>query len=221
MQLILDCADINIIRELYKNFPITGVTTNPTLLSRVKREPYEVLKEIREFIDDDELHAEALCTRAEDIVSEAVSIVKVLGSDTFVKVPVNQEGLKAIRELSRLKIRTTATAVFTTGQAFMAALCGASYVAPYVNRIEKAGQDGVKTALSIQEMLRANKFGTKVLAASFKRVDQVEPLMRGAVDAITLSPEMMVKLIENEGTDRAIESFISDFKTLGRDNMKL
>lgn len=221
MKILIDSADIKAIEKLYECFPVCGVTTNPSLLSKENKDPYEVLKRIRAFIGEDELHVESLCKRAEDIVDEALSITRTLGDDTYVKIPVTAEGVKAIKRLRKLGIKTTATAVFTLGQAYISALADASYVAPYVNRIEMKGGDGTQTALNIQEALRASELECKVLAASFKRIDQVEMLIIKNIDAITLSPAMLSSLLENEGTKAAIEDFDKAFKTLKRENMSI
>lgn len=221
MKILIDSADIKAIEKLYECFPVCGVTTNPSLLSKENKDPYEVLKRIRAFIGEDELHVESLCKRAEDIVDEALAITRILGDDTYVKIPVTAEGVKAIKRLRELGIKTTATAIFTLGQAYISALAGASYVAPYVNRIEMQGEDGTQTALNIQEALRASELECKVLAASFKRIDQVEMLIIKNIDAITLSPAMLSSLLDNDGTKAAIKDFDKAFKTLKRENMSI
>ena len=220
MKLILDTADTTAIAELYRIYPLSGVTTNPTILSREKRDPYEVLKDIRGIIGKDDLHVEIVSRKAETMVEEAESIVGNLGMETFVKIPADEEGIRAIGMLRKLGIRTTATAVFTVNQAFLAAAAGCSYIAPYLNRIENTGADGPGTVIRIQEMLRANGLGAKVVAASFKNTKQVEILLHHGVDAATLPPQILREMTMHPGTEDAIEKFEKDFRTLGLEDMR-
>lgn len=215
MRLIIDDANLSEIERLYDLYPIDGVTTNPSILAKTGRKPYEVLGEIREFLGaDGELHAQAISRRAEDMVAEAEYIVSRLGKATHVKIPAVPEGIKAIKELSRLGYRTTATAVYTPMQAFMAAKAGASYVAPYVNRIDNLGGSGIEVVKEIQDIFRNNGLGTKILAASFKNARQVQELCRCGVDAATVSPAVIDALMKNACVEEAVEKFISDFEGL-------
>ncbi len=219
MKIILDTADVKEIERLYDIYPISGVTTNPSILSKEEKDPYEVLREIRNVIGPDDLHVQTLSRKAADIVEEAKSIVRILGLDVYVKIPVNEEGIRAIRVLSSLGIRTTGTAIFTVNQAYLAAASGASYLAPYVNRIENTGADGPGTVMRIQETLRINGLDTKVVAASFKNVRQVEILAHSGVDAVTLPPSILAEMCKHPGTEDAIDRFEKDFSKLGLENM--
>ena len=215
MRLIIDDADLSEIKRLYHLYPIDGVTTNPSILAKAGRGPYEILGEIREFLGPEaELHAQAISRASEDMVSEAKYIVSRLGKLTFIKIPAVPAGIRAIKELSRLGYRTTATAVYTPMQAFMAAKAGASYVAPYVNRIDNLGGNGVEAVKEIQDIFRNNGLDTKILAASFKNSRQVEELCRAGVDAATVSPAVIDSLMKNASVEEAVEKFISDFEGL-------
>ena len=137
MKLFIDDANIEAIKRLCDLYPIDGVTTNPSILSKQNRNPEEVLKEIREIIGEDGiLFAQAIPTDAEGMVKDAEAIVHVLGKNTVVKIPCIPEGFKAIRILKKKGIPTCGTVVYTPMQAYLAAKAGASYVAPYVNRID-------------------------------------------------------------------------------------
>ena len=145
MKLIIDDAHINLIKEIYEFYPVEGVTTNPSILAKSGRSPYEVLREIREFIGEEgELHVQAVSRDAEGMIQEAHRITEELGKNTFVKIPSVREGFKAMKELHKEGISVTATAVYTPMQAFLAAKCGAAYAAPYINRIDNMGFNGIQ-----------------------------------------------------------------------------
>lgn len=215
MKLLIDDAHIEDIRYLYTYYPVDGVTTNPTILSKCGKDPYTVLQEIRDFIGKDgELHVQAVSRAAEDMVEEAYRITDVLGRNTYVKIPSVKEGFKAMLQLKKEGYRVTATAVYTPAQAFLAAKCGADYVAPYVNRIDNLGYDGIAAVKEIQDMLTANHFETGILAASFKNARQVMSLVTYGITAATLSPDVIKAMDNNKTVESAVEAFISDFETL-------
>lgn len=215
MKVLIDNANLDNIKEIYKYYPIDGVTTNPSILSKNGRAPYEVLKEIRQFIGNDaELHVQVISTKAEDMVEEGRKIVEVLGRNTYIKIPTIPEGLKAMQLLSKEGYNVTATAIYTAMQGFLAAKAGAKYVAPYVNRIDNLGADGIATAREIHNILKANNLNTEVLAASFTNSQQVQSLCLSGLGAATLAPNVLHNLIRNASVDDAEDTFLSDFESL-------
>lgn len=215
MKLLIDDANITRIKELGKYYPIDGVTTNPSILFKSGRAPYDVLSEIREYIGAEaELHVQVVGRTAEDMVEEAYRIVGELGEGTFVKIPAVPEGFRAMKKLSGEKIKLTATAVYTPMQAFLSAKSGALYVAPYINRIDNMGYNGIQTAKKIQHILEADRFETKVLAASFKNSQQVLELCECGIGAVTMSPEIIEMLVRSKEIFSAIDDFIFDFEKL-------
>jgi TalC/MipB family fructose-6-phosphate aldolase len=157
MKFIIDDANIELIKNIYEYFPVDGVTSNPTILAKAGRNPFEVLKEIREFIGKDaELHVQVISKIAEDMIEEAEHILKELGDNTFIKVPVTREGLKAIKVLKAKGVNITATAIYTSMQAYLAGKAGADYVAPYINRIDNLGFDGIEVAKEIHDIFKKN-----------------------------------------------------------------
>lgn len=215
MKLIIDDANIEKIKQLYEFFPVDGVTTNPSILARTGGDPHRVLRGLRDFLGSEgELHVQVLSTDAEGMVAEAGRIRAELGENTCVKVPVTREGLKAIRLLAASDCRVTATAVYTQMQAFLAAKAGAVYAAPYVNRIDNLGGDGVAVARDIHELFQKNGLKTQVLAASFKNCRQVLELVRCGVGAATVSPDVLEAFLKLDAVDAAVERFRLDFEGL-------
>lgn len=215
MKLIIDDAHINQIKTIYEYYPVDGVTTNPSILAKSGRSPYEVLKEIRQFIGQEaELHAQVIARDAEGMIKDAHRIVKELGSNTYVKVPSVREGFKAMKALTAEGISVTATAIYTPMQGYLAGKCGAAYAAPYVNRIDNMGYNGVQVAKKIHDIYKINGMKTEVLAASFKNSQQVLELCEYGIGAATIAPDVIEGLVKNQAITSAIEDFISDFEGL-------
>ena len=222
MELYIDDASIEAIKRLIDLYPIDGVTTNPTILSRTRRDPKEVLQEIRKIIGEDRiLFVQALPMSADGMIEDARKIVEQFGKNTIVKIPSIPEGFKAIRELTKEGIRTCGTVVYTPMQAYLAAKAGASYVAPYVNRIDNMGYDGVSVTKKIQDILENNGYECKVLAASFKNSNQVLELCEYGVGAATCSPDVIDNFVKNVAIDKAVDDFVKDFEEYtGKHSMK-
>ena len=215
MKLLIDDANVAKIKKIYEFYPVDGVTTNPSILAKSGRNPYEVLKEIREFIGEEaELHAQVISLDADGMVKEAEKMVSVLGKNTFIKIPTVPEGLKAMKILSTRGFKITATAIYTPMQAYLAAKAGADYAAPYVNRIDNLGADGIASAKMIQDIYDNNGFKTQILAASFKNSNQVQELCAYGVGASTVAPDVIENLIKNACVTSAVQDFVTDFKKL-------
>lgn len=215
MKILIDFAEIEGIKEMYEFYPVDGVTTNPTILKKSERKPYEVLKEIRAFIGAEaELHVQVISLEAEGMIEEGHKLQKELGKNTFIKIPVTKEGLKAIRHLSNEGANVTGTAIYTSMQGYLAAKAGAKYVAPYVNRIDNLGYSGISVAKQIHEMIKKANLNCGLLAASFKNSQQVIELCEYGADAVTISPDVVEGLIKSEVVTKAIEVFVEDFEKL-------
>lgn len=215
MKLLIDHADITQIKRICDYYPIDGVTTNPTILASCGRQPYDVLTEIRNFIGDDaDLHVQAVAKDAEGIIKDARKIVEVLGKNTYVKIPSVPEGFKAMKALSTEGIRLTATAIYTPMQAYLAAKSGASYAAPYINRIDNMGFDGVQVAKDIHDIFQSNGMEAGLLAASFKNSQQVLELAKYGVLAATVAPDVIDGFVKNAAITSAVDVFVRDFEGL-------
>ena len=215
MKLIIDDAHIDLIKKIYEYYPVDGVTTNPSILAKSGRQPFEVLKEIRSFIREEaELHVQVVAKDADGMVDDAHRIVKELGANTYVKVPSIPEGFKAMKALAKENINITATAIYTPMQAYLAAKCGASYAAPYVNRIDNMGFNGIQVAKQIHDIFKNNNLKTEVLAASFKNSQQVLELCEYGIGASTIAPDIIEGLVKNQAITSAVDDFVKDFEGL-------
>ncbi len=214
MQYIIDSADIKAIKKCVEFYPVAGVTTNPTIISKEHSEDFKgLISEIRSIIGPDRmLHVQTTSDTAESIIEEAVELKKIAGGDFYIKIPVSAEGLKAMRILKGMGIKITATAIFTQQQAMLAALAGADYVAPYINRLDNIVSDGVHVVEEIVELFKMHDIPTKVLAASFKNVEQVHKVAMVGCPAVTINPDLFDQLIYHPLTLYAVDAFTADWE---------
>lgn len=215
MLVLIDNANLKEIEALYNDYPYDGVTTNPSILMKEHKNPFRVLKEIRALLPKDSiLHAQVVSETTDKMVEEAHFMLNEISDDLYVKIPVTTDGLRAIHLLSREGVRITATAIYTPMQAFMAGKAGALFTAPYVNRLDNMGADGVLVAETIHDMFRIHSMETEVLAASFKNSQQILNLCRHGIGAVTASPDVLRALTYHDATFTAEENFTHDFRSL-------
>ncbi len=215
MKLIIDDADIKKIKKIYEFYPIDGVTTNPSILAKSGRSPFEVLKEIREIIGEKaELHVQVVANTANGMIEDAKKITEELGENTYIKIPAVPEGFKAMKLLKAQGYNITATAIYTPMQAYLAGKCGADYAAPYINRIDNMGYDGVAIAKKIHTIFKNNNLPTEVLAASFKNSQQVLDLCEYGIGSSTVAADVIEQFVKNVAITAAISDFTSDFEGL-------
>lgn len=215
MKFLIDDANIERIKALYNYYPIDGVTTNPSILAKYGKPPYEALLAIREFIGNKaELHAQVVSTTAEAMVEEGRKIERILGNNTYIKIPTVPEGLKAMQILRGEGYHVTATAIYTPMQAYLAAKAGAEYAAPYVNRIDNLGGDGVTSTKKMHDIYTRNNLQTRILAAGFKNSQQVQELCEYGVGCLTIASDVIENLIKNANVTMAVNDFVADFEAL-------
>lgn len=214
MLILIDDADLTKIEELYAKYPYDGVTTNPTILSKTgNSDPMDQLKKIRKAIPEDAmLHAQVLSVETDDMVREAKHMVSVLGENTYVKIPATGNGLKAISILAKEGINVTATAIYGVMPAFMAAKAGAKFLAPYVNRLDNLGYDGVQIAKDIHIIVKAAGYEAEVLGASFKNSQQVLEMGKFGIGSVTVNPDTLSILAFNGVAENAVKDFVCDFE---------
>lgn len=210
---ILDTADLAAIKHCNEFYPLSGVTTNPSIIAKEKGDFWQILKEIRSVIGNDKmLHVQTVQTTAKKMVEEAKLIKEKIGGDIYIKIPIAEEGLKAVPMIKNLGIGVTMTAIFTPAQALMAAKAGADFVAPYVNRLDNILGDGTNVVAEIVQQFEIYGLDCKVLAASFKNAEQVHRCALCGCHSVTVSADVLKSLITHPMTDAAVEGFERDWK---------
>ncbi|OAH56295.1 fructose-6-phosphate aldolase [Domibacillus aminovorans] len=213
MLLVIDSANVEEIRELIDYYPIDGVTTNPSIIVKEKTDFLPLLKEISEVIGNErELFVQTLTFKTEDIIKEAKYIRETVPGNVVVKIPVTNEGIKAIKTLKEIGIRTLGTTVYTPLQAYVAAKAGASYVAPYVNRIDNLTGNGVNVVKEITQLLEKHHYNCQVLAASFKNVQQVHNVCLDGAHGVTAAPDIIKGFLTHPATEANVQSFSDDWQ---------
>lgn len=214
MLYLLDTANIGEIEKAAAVFPLAGVTTNPTIIAQEKRDFFAILKEIRAIIGEKMLHAQVLGETCDEIIRDAEALQEKIGGNVYIKVPVSTEGYKAMPRLKARGMKVTATAIYTPGQALLAANCGVDFTAPYLNRIDNISGMGVTVVQMITDLFRIHSMPTRVLAASFKNVQQVNDVSLAGCQAITIGPDILWHLAEHPLTDMSIEQFNRDWRAV-------
>jgi TalC/MipB family fructose-6-phosphate aldolase len=216
MEIYLDNSNIEVIKENLSWCPITGVTTNPSIIAKENKvNLFEHLLEIKNLLSNTEkLHVQVISKEYTDIVKEAKKLQTILGNDIYIKIPATKEGIKAINFLSTHGFNITATAIYTTMQGALCALSGAKYIAVYYNRIENNNGSANEIIYDLARLPQIINNETKILAASFKNTNQVVAAFSNGAQACTLSNEMLNGCIDNLLVDKAILDFNSDWKKI-------
>ncbi|MDD2247431.1 MAG: transaldolase family protein [Proteiniphilum sp.] len=209
---LADTANIEEIKKLFNFFPIDGVTTNPTILSHENKTLSSVVAKIQKCIKGKMLHIQTISEEAEDILHEAKRYRDYfrLDDNYYVKIPVTKNGYKAIKMVKDAGMNVTATAIFTQQQALIAAKAGADFVAPYVNRLDNISSHGIEVVSDIVKTFKLYDIKCKVLAASFKNVDQIYRISMVGCHAVTASYEILEAIIKHPMTDKGVLDFKKD-----------
>ena len=221
MEFILDTADLEAVKQLDELLTIEGVTTNPSIITKSGKTPEQVIKEFIEYLrPEQKFFVQVVSTDYEQMLEEARYICSLRPKNTYVKIPVTHNGYKAIKQLKSEGLGVLATAIYSADEAFLAAMNGADYLAPYVNRMCNYG-DGIGQVLDLLQMLETQGFeNTKVIAASFKNVEQVHTLIAAGIQSVTVPPEVVVTMIDHPGTKIAVDEFsVAWREAYGRDTL--
>ena len=212
IELYLDTVDVEQVARFSACLPIKGVTTNPSILAKADVGVNLALLKLSKAIGSEaRFHVQVVSETIDEIVAEAKGI-NALPYDMVVKVPATEVGLAAIKIIKKEKIKVLATAIYSAQQGFLAALCGADYLAPYVNRMEKMSGDGIGVVADLQQLITLHGLNCKILPASFKNTLQVISVMKLGVEAITLPVNLAAQMITYPVVESAVEQFVQDWR---------
>jgi len=212
MKLFIDTANVNHIREIESWGVICGVTTNPSLIAKEGRDFKEVVKEIAGIVDGP-ISAEVIDIKADGMVKEARDLAKI-HPNIVIKIPMTSEGLKATKILTAEKIKTNVTLVFSAAQALLAARAGATYVSPFLGRLDDIGMDGMNLIEEIVEIFDVHNIETEIIAASIRNPIHVLSAARLGAHISTIPYATFVQMINHPLTDSGIERFLEDWKSV-------
>lgn len=221
MEFIIDTVNLDEIREAVSYMPIVGVTSNPSIVKATSPQDFfNHMREIRSIIGKEiSLHVQVISKDCDTMVKEAHRILEEIDSEVYVKVPVSYEGIKAIKILKAEGVNVTATAVYDLMQAYMALAAGADYIAPYVNRIGNLGADPMDLINELSNRIIMDGSNTKILAASFKGVQQVKDALNYGSQAVTAPVAILKQIFLNPNIEKAVDDFNSDWYSMYGDNV--
>ena len=214
MELLLDTANLKSIRDAVSTYPISGLTTNPSIVSKENRSDFfGLIREIRDILGKERtLHVQVTRTDCEGILKEAEAIRKHVDENVYIKTPVSKEGLKAIGIMSRDGFNVTATAIYTTIQGELAAMAGAKYLALYYNRMLNLDIDADAVFRTTASAIAASGLDCKIVGASFKNIMQVTNVFADGAEAVTVPPELLDTALANPSIDLAVRNFNKDWE---------
>jgi transaldolase len=216
MKIFLDTANIESIKKFVDMGIVDGITTNPTLISREKGHPEDIMKEIVKIVKGP-VNLEVVAINSEEMVEEGLRLKK-FGENVIVKIPMTADGLKAVKKLSENKIKTNVTLIFSANQALLAAKAGASYVSPFIGRLDDAGQVGMTVIKEIVQIFGNYGYPAQVLVASVRHpIHVIEAATLGA-HIVTLPPDILGKMLTHPLTDKGLALFLSDWEKVKKEH---
>ncbi|MEW5841387.1 MAG: fructose-6-phosphate aldolase [Thermoproteota archaeon] len=216
MKIFLDTANLDSIKKYNDMGLVDGVTTNPTLLSKEKGNPAEIMHEIVRIVHGP-VSLEVVGTTYDAMIEEAHRLKKY-GRNVVVKVPMVADGLRAVKKLKEEGIETNVTLVFSANQAVLAAKAGASYVSPFIGRLDDAGQDGMTLIKEIVQIFSNYRFDTNVLVASVRHPMHVVEAGKIGAHVVTLPPDILGKMMVHPLTDKGLSTFLADWEKVKKEN---
>ena len=210
MKIFMDTANVEEINELNEWGIVYGVTTNPSLIAKTGCSQEEVIKEICHIVDGP-ISAEVISTDCAGMVEEARKLSEI-APNVVIKIPCIVEGLKAVRILSAELIDTNVTLVFSLAQALLAASAGATYVSPFIGRLDDIGEDGIKLVEDMVSVFRKYELDTKIIAASIRDIEHVNRVMLAGVDVATIPTKVIREMMEHRLTDEGLKRFLLDYE---------
>jgi transaldolase len=219
MKIFLDTANVKSIEKYTELGIVDGITTNPTLLSKEKGNPIETMKKIVEIIEGP-VSLEVVAIDYDKMLEESLKLAKY-GKNVVVKIPMTMDGLKVVHTLTKRGIKTNVTLIFSANQALLAAKAGATYVSPFIGRLDDIGAEGLNLVSEIVQIFASYDISTQLLVASVRHPLHVIEAAKMGADVVTLPPDILDKMMRHPLTDKGLDSFLSDWKKLEKDNPDL
>ena len=210
MKIFMDTANVEEISRFVDWGVVYGVTTNPSLIAKTGRTQAEVIPEIAKLVEGP-VSAEVISTECQGMVEEARKLVQI-AENIVIKIPCIPEGLKAVKILSAEGIKTNVTLVFSMTQALMAARAGATYVSPFIGRLDDIGEDGVLLVKNIVEAFKIYGIETEVIAASIRNLAHVDAVMLTGCQIATIPTKVLEQMIKHDLTDKGLAAFLADYQ---------
>ena len=216
MDILFDTANLGDIERLTPIYPVTGVTTNPSILkAEGKVDFYAHFRRIREIIGPDRtLHVQVLAKDAQGMIDDAHRLLDKIDDKIYPKIPTTEAGLLAMRTLKEEGVKVTATAIYSKTQGFLAIASGVDYLAPYYNRMQSIDIDTRGTLAALAGFIQRFDAPSKIMAASFKNISQVSHALESGADAVTLSPKLLRQALSAPDILGAVDDFVSDWKSV-------
>jgi len=219
MKIFLDTANVESIEKYNELGVVDGITTNPTLLSKEKGNPIKTMKKIVEIMKGP-VSLEVVAIDYDKMLEESLKLAKY-GENVVVKIPMTMDGLKVVHTLTKRGIKTNVTLIFSANQALLAAKAGATYVSPFIGRLDDIGAEGLNLVSEIVQIFASYDISTQLLVASVRHPLHVIEAAKMGADVVTLPPDILDKMIRHPLTDKGLDSFLSDWKKLEKDNPDL
>src|SRR5215216_6086013 len=219
MKIFLDTANLEDIKTFNDMGVVDGITTNPSLLSKEKGNPSQIMRDIVRIIKGP-VSLEVVGTQYEEMLEEAHRLKKY-GQNVVVKIPMIPDGIKAVKRLKEEGIETNVTLIFSANQAILAAKAGASYVSPFIGRLDDVGNDGMTIIREIVQIFKNYQFNTEVLVASIRHPLHVTEAGKIGAQVVTLPPDILGKMISHPLTDKGLSAFLSDWEKVKKENPNL
>jgi len=216
MEYMLDTVNIEMIKKCIEIFNIKGVTSNPSIIKKEgKIDFFNHFRKIREIIGEDKtIHVQVIAQDCEGILKEAKAILENIDNKVFIKIPVNEEGLKAIKILKSQGVSITATAIYTTIQGLLAIEAGADFIAPYFNRMENMNINPHEVIKNCADIIEKYNYSTKILVASFKNIGQVNASFAAGAQSVTIAPEILIDALKMPAIYKAVDDFKNDWEAV-------
>ena len=214
MKFFIDTANFDDIKAAYEMGFIAGVTTNPSLIVKEKRDLHEVIQQIADLVEGP-VSAEVIATTAPEMVKEAHELIK-LGDNVVIKVPMTAEGLKAVSILSKEGIKTNVTLIFSANQALLAARAGATYVSPFVGRIDDISMDGIQLIEDIAEIFMVHNIATEIIAASVRTPMHMTQCAKAGAHIATVPFNVLQQSLKHPLTDVGLARFLADWEAANK-----